>query len=409
MVLDHTPDPVDRGEKFRNRKVIEALTKRFDVRVVCLQRQGDSSARELALQLGFTLEWCKEVSKRREVFFRLLGMATPMPCRAYFLRHIGLHAAMLRVPASDLVLLESPYAWVEQLRRFRIVNDLHGIESEYYRSLSAVVRDSRRRLYYQWEHRKLIRHEARVWNGASGNIFLAEHDELCARRLGYRGDVPSAVISQGIDFPAMEPQASDHGCESDLFFCGNLTQPRNVDPLVTFIELIRSGIRKGEISGSFKFRIAGKGAPARLMNLCDGKHFEYLGFIPSLDGHLRSTRAVFCYLPGGSGVKTKIVEAFGFGKAVICDSLSAKALPDLFARSGVKPAESYSEAYECLRRVLNGSTAVADIQSHVRENYSWQGLMGRFVEFLESVQHLETAAAGRADLLGSPPPAKLGS
>ena len=80
-------------------------------------------------------------------------------------------------------------------------------------------------------------------------------------------------------------------------------------------------------------------------------------------------------------MKTKIVEAFGFGKAVICDSLSAKALPDLFARSGVKPAESYSEAYECLRRVLNGSTAVADIQSHVRENYSWQGLMGRFVEF----------------------------
>lgn len=397
MVLDHTPEPVDRGEKFRTRKVVEALSRRFEVEVICLERDGDGSAAALADRIGVTLKWCRRISRNRERLLRLVGMATRLPCRAYFLKTIGLHAAVLQAaPAADLLLLESPYAFVDRFRRFRIVNDLHGIESEYYRSLAETVRDARRRLYCRWEHRKLLRHEAEIWNGAVGNIFLSEHDELCARRLGFKGGVASTVISQGIDFPDVKPQDTDRGCESDLFFCGNLTQPRNVDPLVTFIELIRSGIRKGEIPGSFKFRIAGKGAPNRLLELCDGRNFEYLGFLPTLNGHLRSTRAIFCYLPGGSGVKTKIVEAFGFGKAVICDSLSAKSLPDLFSRSGVKPAESYPEAYECLRQILNGGTIGADIQGHVRENYSWRGLMGRFVEFLELVRQSESGTAGQS-------------
>jgi glycosyltransferase involved in cell wall biosynthesis len=396
IVLDHVPDPVDRGEKFRTRKILEALVAHYDVGVVCLERRGDRPAAELAQQLGFRVEWSRRISRRREILVRMLGMATPLPCRHFFQKQVGLHAAMLKAASgSELVLLENPYAYVDRLRQFRVVNDLHGIESEYYRSLAETVRDTHRRVYYRWEHRKLLRHEAAVWNGAAGNIFLAEHDEQCARRLGFRGDVASTIISQGIDFPDMEPQGSDSGCESDLFFCGNLTQPRNVDPLVTFIELIRSGIRKGEIPGSFKFRIAGKGAPARLLELCDGNHFEYLGFLPSLDAHLRSTRAIFCYLPGGSGVKTKIVEAFGFGKSVICDSLSAKALPDLFVRSGAKPAESFPEAYEYLRQILGGNALGTDIRAHVRDQYSWRGLMGRFVAFLESVRSLDRGTSVR--------------
>lgn len=387
IVLDSVPDPVDRGEKFRTRKVLEALVDRYDVGLVCLERGGDNSAHDLASRLGFRLEWSRRVSRRREVLVRLLGMATPLPCRLFILKQVGLHAAALQAASrSELVLLETPYAYTGQLRRFGVVNDLHGIESEYYRTLAESVRDVRYGIYYRWEHRKLLRHEAAVWNGAAGNIFLSHHDEQCARSLGYLGGSASTIIPQGIDFPDRACLDAEGGCESDLFFCGNLSQPRNVDPLVTFIGLIRSGLRKGEIPSTFRFRIAGKGAPERLLALCDGQNFEYLGFLPSLDAHLRSTRAIFCYLPGGSGVKTKIVEAFGYGKPVICDNLSASALPELFALSGVRAATSYEDAYHCLLRVLKGDGIGTDIHAYVRENYSWQALMQRFVRFLESVR-----------------------
>jgi len=161
-----------------------------------------------------------------------------------------------------------------------------------------------------------------------------------------------------------------------------------VDPLLAFIPYVARGIARGELPSDFKFRITGKGAPASLRDICDGKNVELLGFVPSLDDHLEGTKAVFCYLPGGSGVKTKIVEAFGFGKPVICDSLSAKALPALFERSGSSPVDSYEAAYQQLLGISKGDIKGTDIRAFVRANFGWAGLMDRFGDFLEETAQL---------------------
>lgn len=389
LVMDHTPDPVDRGEKFRTRKLVEYLSERFDLGVVCLEKAGDRSARALADRFGFRLVWNQKISRRREHLLRLLGMAARRPCRHYFQARVGLHSAMAEAMGRhDIVLLENPYAFIPALRERVFVNDLLGIESEYYRSLAATVRGLARRFYYRWEHQKIVRFEADVWNAASGNVFLAEHDRQNALGLGYHGRGAVTIIPQGVDFPGPRNRRAGADAASDLFFCGNLTQPRNVDPLLAFIPYLARGIAKGELPRDFKFRISGKGAPASLREICDGKNVELLGFVPSLDDYLDETKAVFCYLPGGSGVKTKIVEAFGFGKPVICDSLSAKALPGLFELSGSSPVDSYEAAYQQLLGISRGASKDMDIQAFVRANFAWPALMARFGDFLEeSIRH----------------------
>jgi hypothetical protein len=386
MVMDHTPDPVDRGEKFRTRRVLEALAQRFDVYVVCLEREGDGSVQELAKRVGFKVAWSRRLSRRKERILRLLGMLHPLPCRAFLLRSVGMHRAIAAAaPAVDLVLFENPYAVDLRYRGAPVVNELHGIESEYYRSLAGTVASRLRRFYYRWEYSKLVRHERAVWNLGRANIFLSEHDRACALELGLDTAIPYCLAPQGVDFPDEALPQSE--VASHLFFCGNLGQPRNSDPLIRFIGLLRAGLAAGELPPDFKFRICGKGAPARLLALCDGLHFIHHGFVENLDSYLASTQAVFCYLPGGSGVKTKIVEAFGYGKSVLCDELSAKALPELFARSGNPVAGSYEEAYAMLRTILSGGLTIADLRPWVQENYSWNALMRREMEFLGDIAH----------------------
>jgi hypothetical protein len=392
MVMDHTPDPVDRGEKFRTRRVLEALVQDFDVQVVCLEKEGDASIHALATKLGFKVAWSRHVSRHRERILRLLGMFTSLPSREFFCRWVGLQRAVSSAASEvDLVLLENAYSVGLPYRGAPIVNELHNIDSEYYRSLSATVSIPSRRLYYKWEHSKLVRHEREIWNLGSANVFLSEYDRACALELGIDEEIPHVVVPQGVDFPSEfveQPEFVSH-----LFFCGNLSLPRNTDPLVHFIGLLQAGLAAGELPPDFKFRICGKGAPARLLALCDGEHFIYHGFVESLEPYLASTRAIFCYLPGGSGVKTKIVEAFGYGKVVLCDELSAKALPELFERSGTPVARSFEHAYKLFRSIIDGKLAVTDIGRYVRESYSWTALMQHQMEFLKEI-------AGKGDGAG---------
>lgn len=384
MVMDHTPEPVDRGEKFRTRRVLETLVREFQVTVVALERHGDGGLAALSKNLGFSVGWGRRVNRLVERSVRIIGMAHSLPCRAFLLRRVGLQRAVELVARSaDLILLQNPYSIRIGYCGVPIVNELHGIESEYYRSLAETVQSAARRFYYKWEHSKLVRHERAVWNMGKGNIFLSQHDRDCALHLGLDPKLPCEIIAQGIDFPetfAQHPEAT-----SDLFFCGNLSQPRNSDPLLRFIPLVREGIARRELSKDFKFRICGKGAPDRLKDLCDGVNIIYHGFVENLNDYLSSTKVVFCYLPGGSGVKTKIVEAFGFGKHVVCDELSARALPELFERSGTPVAANYEDAYAVMCRMLMGRCETADIQRWVRERYSWDALMQRHVEFLKAV------------------------
>jgi glycosyltransferase involved in cell wall biosynthesis len=384
MVMDHTPDPVDRGEKFRTRRVLEALVQHFDVRVVCLEREGDSSIHALAKKIGFDVAWSRRVPRRQERALRMVGMLHSLPCRAFLLRSLGLQRAVSEAASEvDLVLLENPYAVDLHYRGAPVVNELHGIESEYYQTLAGTVSSPLRRLYYRWEHSKLVRHEHAVWNLGRANIFLSDYDRVAALKLGLDSAIPHCVVTQGVDFPAQAPAQSE--LASHLFFCGNLSQPRNTDPLIRFIELLREGLTAGELPADFKFRICGKGAPARLLALCDDRHFVHHGFVANLDPYLASTRVVFCYLPGGSGVKTKIVEAFGYGKGVLCDELSAKALPELFERSATPVAHSYEDAYALLRAMLDGRLTTGDLQLWVRESYSWVTLMRREIRFLRDI------------------------
>jgi glycosyltransferase involved in cell wall biosynthesis len=364
--------------------VLEALVQDFDVHVVCLEKHGDASIHALATELGFNVVWSRRVSQRHEQMLRLLGMFTSLPSREFFFRRVGLQRAVsLAASNVDIVLLENYYSIGRPYRGAPVINELHNIDSEYYRSLAETVTTPSRRLYYKWEHSKLVRHEREIWNLGSANIFLSEYDRACALELGLDAGIPHVVVPQGVDFPPEIVHQQE--LASHLFFCGNLGQPRNTDPLIRFIGLLRAGLAAGELPPDFKLRICGKGAPASLLALCDNEHFIYHGFVENLEPYLASTHAVLCYLPGGSGVKTKIVEAFGYGKVVVCDELSAKALPDLFERSGTPVACSYEHAYKLFRSIIDGSLSVTDIGPYVRKSYSWMTLMRRQMDFLQEI------------------------
>jgi hypothetical protein len=275
------------------------------------------------------------------------------------------------------------------------VFDHQGIEHEYYRTSALRAASPFRRAYYTWEQNKVLEQERLVWRQGKGHVFLSEHDLRCAMKVGYVDDKLRCIVSQGIDFPdenAQESFASDKSYASDVLFCGNLTQPRNVDPLREFIQLARAKIEQGSFPREFKMRLFGKGAPPALVALCDGMNFEYHGFVPDLTPYLASTRVVFCYLPTGSGVKTKIVEAFGFGKAVLCDPLSAAALPNLFTMSSNPISNTMEEAVNHAQLFLRGEIVTQNIEAFVRANYSWTALMRKFCDFMHLV--IEESRAG---------------
>lgn len=102
-----------------------------------------------------------------------------------------------------------------------------------------------------------------------------------------------------------------------LFFNGTLNYGPNLDALNFILHHILPRLQAA--SFSYQFMVCGKHLPPHMNNLNEYTHLNvhYAGFVPDIDLYFKACDVFLNPLIDGGGIKTKLVEALGFGKCAV--------------------------------------------------------------------------------------------
>ena len=221
------------------------------------------------------------------------------------------------------ILFEHPYyAWlimlIQRTTRCKVIVHAHNIEAERFKSIG--------KAWWKllWYYERLAFSKAdQIW-------FKTSNDRLYDQQVYQLPSLKCKIIPYGVELdqiPANETlaQACDkvkhrhaiHKEELVVLFNGTLSYKPNLDALMDILQEINPRLIEKNIP--YKIIICGRSLPEHLQKLekWKEKNIIYCGFVEDIDEYFMASDIFLNPLTDGGGIKTKLVEALGFGKLCI--------------------------------------------------------------------------------------------
>jgi len=156
-------------------------------------------------------------------------------------------------------------------------------------------------------------------------------------------DAPTRLLSNSLKHSVIKDNSPS------ILFVGNFAYEPNVDAALYFSRDIFPLILKDVPNA--KLFLVGNAPPSEISSLASSTHIEVSGRVASLIPFYKHADVVVCPLRIGGGVKVKVLEALGFGKAIVSTSIGAQGL-DLSTYRAVAVADEETDFAENVVRLL---------------------------------------------------------
>jgi len=233
----------------------------------------------------------------------------------------------------DFLLFEHPYyAWLILLCKwfmpYPCIVHSHNIESERFRSIG------------KWWWKGLWFYEKLAYRLANQVWFKTPEDQRFAiQHYGLKPKstfvVPYGIEARQLPDPmdcqqARQSVLAEFGLSAPtkiLFFNGTLDYSPNLEALKHILYDIHPLLEKSSLDCAII--VCGKNLPAELKELqaFRGKRIFYAGFVQDIDLYFKACDLFLNPLLDGGGIKTKLVEALGFGKKAVSTVSGAFGVP----------------------------------------------------------------------------------
>jgi glycosyltransferase involved in cell wall biosynthesis len=207
-----------------------------------------------------------------------------------------------------------------------------------------------------WERfeRTIIRHVQAV-------VALTERDRQALMKLA--GQTPVVRIPLGIEF--REQPLNPLGCPPlSLLFVGNFRHPPNIDAAVRLISTIFPRVRTHFPESVL--HIVGDQPTPRICQMAN-RSVVVTGRVPDVTPYLDRAAVVVVPLRLGGGMRVKVLEALGAGKAVVASSLAVEGL-DVVDGEHVLLAETEQQFSDAIVQLLSDPTRRKALAAHA---YAW--------------------------------------
>lgn len=292
------------------------------------------------------------------IFFRIKKIATENDCT-----HL---------------LFEHPYfAWIiflfKHFTSFNIIVHSHNIESERFKSIG------------KWWWKLLWYYEGMAYRNAAYVWFKTKEDMEYARLYFKLKNQHCATIPYGIEansLPATEELSQARKQLLDLYhldehvnlilFNGTLNYKPNLEALKSILFNINPILLKQ--SFRYKILICGKSIPAEMDELKSytDQNILYCGFVDDIDLYFKGCDIFLNPLQDGGGIKTKLVEALGFGKKCVSSNNGALGVDEACTGGRLKiVADKDWNAY-CTSIIDMSSNQITNENEDFYIKYSWQ-------------------------------------
>jgi polysaccharide biosynthesis protein PslH len=175
-------------------------------------------------------------------------------------------------------------------------------------------------LFPYLESRAWQRFERTLVRQVQAVVVFTERDRQALLRLSPQARL--VCISPGADLPEspLDPQGQD---PPSLIFIGNYIHPPNVDAALRLAGDIFP--RLSAQHPRAKLLLVGPNPPEALRRLAGGQ-VQVTGFVPDITPYLENAAAVAVPIRLGGGMRLKVLEALGYGKAVAASPRAVEGL-----------------------------------------------------------------------------------
>ncbi|HTL10408.1 MAG TPA: glycosyltransferase [Chitinophagaceae bacterium] len=251
--------------------------------------------------------------------YTLLNVLSDSPVRYINLGYFFLIRRILRKNNITHLLLEHPYfGWLGiLLKKFagvKLIVHSHNIEFLRWKTLG------------KWWWPILLQYEKMTHRAADYNFFIQEEDrQLALHKFGLKEE-RCATITYGIDWDNAPTVEERHRCRNALLlqhgisaetaiflFNGTLDYPPNLAALKVILNELNPMFIASQFT--YKIIICGRGLPAELNELSSykDKNVIYAGFTEDISLYFKAANVFLNPVVDGGGIKTKLVEAIGYG------------------------------------------------------------------------------------------------
>jgi glycosyltransferase involved in cell wall biosynthesis len=356
----HLPYPPFSGGRRREFELISRLSRSFEIHLCSMTRSWGTDS----MYINDLLHYCASVN--------LFEAAAPTKKQQQYelyphqmKKHMSAKASsyisfLLKNQTFDVVHVEGYYLLQHLPTKLDVPILLieHNIEHllALQQFMVAITEDEKS--YFWSEYIKTLKWEQLMWKRATVCVALTEEDKTCIERLESNIDV--RMIPNGSDnhkkiddVPALLYNSFERSVITNnspsVLFVGNFAYEPNVDAALYFSRDIFPLILKDV--PNVKLFLVGNAPPSEISSLASNRHIEVSGRVASLIPFYKHAHVVVCPLRIGGGVKVKVLEALGFGKAIVSTSIGAQGL-DLSSYRAVAVADEVTDFAENVVRLL---------------------------------------------------------
>lgn len=372
LYLTHRlPYAADRGDRIRNRHVLEEIARHAEVDLVSLVHdEGEEQQAASLLGLAQTVATAR-VSRLRRYGRAVLTLPSSRPLTHALLDAPGLSAVLARVVAEhrpDVVLTSSsgmaPLAMHPPLHGIPHVLDMVDVDSEKWRALG---RDGPRALRWVFasEGRRLSAFEAAAAREARAVLVINERERDALLRI--EPQAPVRVVPNGVSVETFKPPGPPASAPT-VNFCGVMNYTPNEQGATWFAREVWPRIRAAHAGA--RLSLVGSGPTEPVRRLAEDPTITVTGRVPDVRPYLWESAVSVAPLFVARGTQNKVLEAIAAGLPCVITPEVRDGLPAQ-ARAACRVAASAAEFGDAVlqllalqpdqRRALAGTAAVEQL------------------------------------------------
>jgi polysaccharide biosynthesis protein PslH len=355
----HLPYPPLSGGRRREFELISRLSRSFEIHLSSITKSWGTDS----MYTNDLLQYCTSVNlfeaepstnKQQYAFY-------PHQMKKHMSEEASSYISfLLKNQSFDVVHIEGYYLLqhVPIKPEVPILLVEHNIEHSLALQQFMVAVTQEEKSYFWSEYIKTLKWERLMWKRATVCVALTNEDKITMERLESNVDV--RMIPNGSDHQRKTDVATtllsnsiEHSVISDncpsILFVGNFAYEPNIDAALYFSKHIFPLILKDV--PDVKLFLVGNAPSPEICSLTSNKQIEVTGSVASLIPFYKHADVVVCPLRIGGGVKVKVLEALGCGKAIVSTSVGAQGL-DLSTYRAVAVADDLTDFAENVVRLL---------------------------------------------------------
>lgn len=303
------------------------LRKSFDLGVLCFDggsAEEEKALGEMQLSAGYLRTVPLRIGKTKVLQAKLLSLLSHNPEHAFYFDSEGFRCALalaIRDFAPDIAMCQFPQMaqYLPLFGDIPVIQDVQDAFSvSWYRRAMAIPKGLKQGYAIkQWQN--WVAYERKYYPWAAQCWTLSDQDKF-----GLTAFNPQLKVhTVGLPLIDVVKSQVDIAREPVVGFIGSYGHPPNVEALRYLLQDVVGRVSKQipEVT----FLIAGRNPPAALQQQA-GPNVRFMGFVDSLDDFYGQCSVIVAPLLSGGGVKIKVAEALGYGKAVVTTSVGAEGM-----------------------------------------------------------------------------------